>query len=203
MLELELPNVRALAPQRFSFGVNGSAVVEGLDSPTGGAGVTPAIAPRWRAEFFYNNASMNDQAIREAFFSKISGQRNFLRFHHLARPLPRGTLRGTPTLASALAFGATSCTITAQAGSTLLRGDMLGLGANGQVVMVSDDAQESGGQMVVNFVGPVRAQNLVIGTAIVWDKPKMKWISTDPDFFFPYNQNGTGSPFSVSFVEFF
>ena len=105
----------------------------------------------------------------EAFLASFRGQVNTINLWHFVRPQPRGTMRGTPTLAGAVAQGAAVLSIQAMAGDTLLAGDMVGVG--GLLLMVQDDAVADGtGLMSLSIVNRVRVAQLS-GAAVTWDKP--------------------------------
>jgi hypothetical protein len=114
----------------------------------------------------------------QAMVSRLRGRVNHLAAFDPLRIAPLGTMRGTLTLASPLAQGAFSMSVTGgagQAGATLLRGDWLQIGAGlaGQLVMVTADATANGsGVIAVSFENPIRlAAGYIAGTAVTWDRP--------------------------------
>lgn len=102
----------------------------------------------------------------QAFFARIAGGIERVRMRAFTRSLPRGTMRGTPTLAAAVERGALSLQI-AGAG-TLRAGDLFGAGD--QVFMVFQDCGAIGGVITVPLVHRAR-KPLAAGTAVVWDRP--------------------------------
>lgn len=134
----------------------------------------------------------------EALIMSLQGGINRLQMHHFGRPIPNGTLRGTPTLAGALAVGAQSMTI-ANANGTVKRGDILGL--PGQLMMVLADATPVASNMTVAFAPALRtAYNS--GTAVAWNKPTTLWIPTNSSAGpFPYAQGGLRPGISLELVE--
>lgn len=109
-------------------------------------------------------------AAREAFIASFRGQVNWVSLWHFVRARPRGTMRGTPVLVGAHAQGASALSITSgTAGSTLLAGDMLGVG--GLLCMVQSDVTLDGsGAGSVPLVNRLRAGQSN-GAAVTWDKP--------------------------------
>lgn len=136
--------------------------------------------PRWilglRAP---SNLRLQDAGVWESMLLQLRGSVNHLAAWHPARPAPRGTLRGTPTLAGAAVQGAMSISITAgagQAGRTLLPGDLLQLGSglgSSQLVAVASLVPlvaDGSGAVTVPIEPPLR-QAFGAGTGVVWDKP--------------------------------
>lgn len=107
----------------------------------------------------------------EAFFASLRGMVNTVPMHHRQRPVPLGTLRGTPTLAVAAAQFASQLTLSCATGATLLPGDMLGLA--GCLYQVRAACAESGGQIVVPLANRVRV-GASIAAAVVWDRPSIE-----------------------------
>lgn len=137
---------------------------------------------------------LTDRRQLEAFLATLRGGANRLLLWNLLTPAPRGTMRGSPTLAATAAAGATSCSITGVGGTTLLRGDRIGIG--GQRVMVVADASLNG---TVQFEPALRAA-ASSGSAVVWDKPTTTYVLKSPRTDFP--ARGDKLPgFSIELVE--
>jgi hypothetical protein len=133
-------------------------------------------APVWAASYEFDEVLEEESGALKALSMQLQGQRNQLAAWDVARPVPRGTLRGTLTLKVAHAQGATSLQIQAAAvaGKTLLAGDWLGLGSGTtqQVVMcTADGVTDSAGVITVPVMNPLR-NAFVIGAGVVWDRPK-------------------------------
>ena len=110
----------------------------------------------------------------EAFWMRLAGGVDRVRGWHFAtKGVPRGTLRGSPTLQTTVARGASSITLTTTAGATLKAGDMIGM--SGHLFMVADDCAESGGVIVVPLVNRVR-YTISAGAAAVWSRPTAEFI---------------------------
>lgn len=154
---------------------------------------------RWTAliNFEPEVETMQRPAI-EALVVSLQGGANRLVMQHLGRPVPNGTMRGTPTLQNSIAAGAVSANLTGVNG-TLKKGDLIGF--VNQVVMITADTSPSSGNMTVAFSPPVRAAYNA-GQAIVWNKPTMTWVprsaTAGP---FPYAQGGVRPPISLELVE--
>ena len=111
-------------------------------------------------------------AAREAFFDRLKGPVNLISIGHLLRTAPQGTVRGAPTLSSAVAQLGNIASIQTTAFATLRAGDHLGLGAAGQLVRVMADAQADGaGLMSIEFYP--RARTLIAAnSAVAWAYPQ-------------------------------
>lgn len=108
---------------------------------------------------------------REAFFDRLKGPLNAISIGHQRNKAPQGTLRGSPTLSAALAQLDNIANIQTTAGATLLAGDLIGLGASGQLVRVMADATANGsGVISIEFMPRARAA-VASGTAVVWNYP--------------------------------
>lgn len=198
MLTVDYPDDKHLTPDRYEFGIQGPAVIN--SSPTlQSLSITPAAGARFVSTISFSQHSQAVQAKREAFALKLRGQQKLLTTWHLHRPEPRGTLRGTPTMGATAAKGAITATIACTTGETLLAGDMLMLGT--QTVMVMADAVAVSSSMSISFECPLRAA-VNSGTAVVWDRPRITWVSTTPEVYVPY-VGGAGDRFALSFVEAF
>jgi hypothetical protein len=87
--------------------------VRSFQSPYGGATqALDLLGERWRFMCELPACTRDDAAAREAFFHRLRGAANSVSLPHFARPVPRGTARGTLTLASSAAQGASSIAIT-------------------------------------------------------------------------------------------
>ena len=147
-------------------------------SPFGGSEqVIDLLNDRWLISLSLPNRKFADAAVIEAFIASLRGMTNTVALYHWVRKVPRGTMRGAPTVAAASA-GAGSLTITTTVGATLLAGDMIGVG--GLLLQVATDAAANGaGVMVVPIVNRLRTA-VAGGTAVVWDKPTAPFRLASP-----------------------
>lgn len=138
--------------------------------PYGGSEqVVDMLNDRWMCHLTLPVELFAQAAAVEAFLHSFRGQVNTVNLWHFARSAPRGTMRGTPTIASPVAQGASSLPIQAVAGETLLAGDMVGAG--GMLFMAAADATANGaGLLTLSIVNRVRVA-LAAGAAVTWDKP--------------------------------
>lgn len=140
-------------------------------SPYSGAQqVVDLIGDRWAVDVRLSPMTLAEAAEREATLGRLRGMLGTVTLWHLLRPEPRGTMRGTPVLASAAARGAQTLAITTTASATLLAGDMIGIG--GELLMVAAPATAGGtGAMTVTLTGRLRGAHAA-AAAIVWDRPR-------------------------------
>lgn len=128
--------------------------------------------PRWMASITSNEDMDLDEASRwEAMILSLRGD-NVLAVYDIVRYNPRGTMRGTPTLTSTLAVGATSATLSSASG-TLKQGDWLQIGTGlgtSQLIKVAADAEAAAGSITFSFNNPIR-KSIAAAATIVWDRP--------------------------------
>lgn len=141
-----------------------------------GSQAAEVSSPLWEVMLTSPMMFENESGSWQALLMQLRGQTNQLALWNTGRSAPRGTMRGTMTLNTAAAIGATTLSIIAatEASKTLLAGDMIGLGSGitQQVVMVVADATANGsGVISVTTEPPLRNAHL-IAAAVTWDKPK-------------------------------
>ena len=134
--------------------------------------VTDLLNDRWYVSLSIPLRTSADGAAVEAWLNKMRGMVNTAELWHMARPIPRGTMRGSPTI-GATSQGASAFTLTTTAGATLEAGDMIGIG--GELFQVAAYAQaDGGGTMAVTVVNKLRSA-IASTTAVVWDRPKAQF----------------------------
>lgn len=107
----------------------------------------------------------------EAFFARLSGGVERLRLGHLRRPVPEGSMRGTPTLNAAVTRGAKSLVINTP--GTLAGGDLFKVGS--QLFMAAQSCAPVAGLLTVPLVQAVRLP-VAAGAAVSWDRPTVEFI---------------------------
>ena len=141
---------------------------------------------RWLVRMQIGMGGRNDLASRgvaESLIVSLRSGANVLSMYHPRKPTPLGTLAGSPTLSVAASVGANSVVVAATNGQTIKRGDLFGLGT--QRVMATADAVVSGGVATLAFEPALNAA-LGSGTPVVWNRPTIDLIPTDPDIWMPY-----------------
>lgn len=139
------------------------------------------VADRWVAGIMLPPTLRANAGAIEAFANMLVGGVNRVRLPHLGSGtsrepfVPRGTLRGTPTLRLAAVRGELSLALeNCAVGATLQAGDMVGCGA--QLLMIASDAAANGaGQMTASLVNRIRGP-LAFGTALVWNRPTATFV---------------------------
>ncbi len=112
-----------------------------------------------------------------ALLMQLRGRVNVLAAWDPARPAPKGTMRGSLTLAASASAGATSVSITGgagQAGTTVKPGDWFQIGAGlgtSQLVMCTVAATANGSGVVSLAFEPPLRTGFASATAVSWDKP--------------------------------
>jgi hypothetical protein len=168
-------------------------------SPFGGSQqVQDMLNDVWRFDVGLPVRRHADAAALEAWLNSFRGLVNHTTLHHLVRPLPLGTARGTQTLNASAAQGASSIQIAdvSPATGTYLAGDMIGVG--GLLLQVADNATASGGVVTVNLVNRLRAA-LTSGDPVTYNKPTADFRLLDggPVQYVP----GMAQAAALSFVE--
>lgn len=162
-------------------------------------------APLWLADFSVIPVYEAGAGLWKTTLLKLQGQVNQFEMWDLRRPVPLGTMRGSMTLGSAAASGATALVISGgvgQAGKTLLEGDMLQLGSGEtqQVVMVMDPATADGsGDIAVTIQPPLR-NAFSLGETVVWERPKALFRRLESESSWEYAPLVTRG-FALSFIE--
>ena len=133
--------------------------------------------PLWAVSLSPPNLARGDHGAWQALLLSLKGRANQLALWNLARPEPRGTLRGTLTLSGAHSAGDTTLAVTGgvgQAGATLKAGDYLGLGngtSSQQLLMVMADATADGTGLISVSIHAALRNDFASGASVVWNKP--------------------------------
>ncbi len=136
------------------------------------------LVDRWEASITLGVRYADDAAAIEAFLNNFRGQVNTVGLWPFYRPVPRGTMRGSPVLASAVAQFAASLPLTVAAGATLKAGDFLGV--NSQLVQVASDCAAVGTLLTVPIINRLRSA-ASSGSVVTWQKPTAQFrLLTNP-----------------------
>lgn len=137
----------------------------------------------------------------EAYCNRFRDRQDQVRIWHFKRPVPYGTMRGSPAVDGVHAQFAKTLNIRgAAAGVTLIAGDLLGV--NGLLVEVAADCvTDAFGAVAVSLTADMRTA-LTDGMAITWDKPTALFIRVSPRVA-PRFSPGEVSGFSIDFAEYF
>lgn len=169
-------------------------------SPFGGSEqAVDLLNDRWALSMTLPARTQAEAAAVEAWLASMRGMVNTVALWHFVRPVPRGTMRGSPTLNGAHSAGAASIAITGgTASGTLLAGDMLGLG--GLLLMVAADVTLNGsGAGTVTLVNRLRAAQSG-GAAITWNKPTAPFRLASSGVSISYSP-GLGEAVSLDLLE--
>lgn len=164
----------ALTPARCAIGSQGSGE-QFRGAYNGNLQVVDFVGERWVMSVTLPQARRVNAGRVEALFFQLRGGVHRVRAHHFGRPVPIGTMRGSPTLSASVSRGATALPITGgTSNGTLRAGDMLGCG--GQMFMVASDVQLNGaGAGSVPVVHRVRAAT-ASGSEVRWDRPAGEFV---------------------------
>ena len=129
---------------------------------------TDMLGDRWLASVSVPIRVHADAAALDAFLGSFRGINNTVGLWHFVRPVPRGTLRGAPVLAALAAQFASSIQVTVPAATTILAGDVVGLG--GQLLMAAANATAVGTTLTIPLVNRLRKAQSA-SAAVTWNKP--------------------------------
>lgn len=105
--------------------------VRGFTGPYGGpTEVQDLLGDRWQFRLTLPDGNHGHGAQSEALFNRLHGGADWLRLHHFARPVPRGTARGSLTLASAMAQGANTVQLSGCINANVLPGGSFEIDSN-------------------------------------------------------------------------
>ncbi|MFM1991283.1 MAG: hypothetical protein RJA99_4240 [Pseudomonadota bacterium] len=167
MATITLPNTRVYTPATADWGLETATLT--AQSPTDlSVQTVDMLASRWVCSLAFTPHQNAERAAVESLMAQMRGQGNRLSMGHPLRRVPRGTMRGTPTLTSTASALASTIAITGT--GTLLAGDMLGIG--GELVMVTADNPSLSAVPIAPFLRASKAA----GTAVVWDWPRTLFI---------------------------
>jgi hypothetical protein len=175
--------------------------IRSFASPYGGAAQSiDLLGERWRFMIELPPCLPVQSGEREAFFTKLRGGAHRVSLWHMARWQPAGTVRGSPTLASTAAQGASSIVVQTSVSATLKTGDLLGL-VGGHLVMAAEDATANGaGLLTLNLANRLRA-SVTGGTAITWYRPTADFMMMDAGGVPVAHAPGVSGPVQCEFVE--
>lgn len=193
MTVIALPT--GFCPNQFSMRL--ATVQRAHSSPFGGSEqVVDMLNDRWVTSMTLPNKLHSDAAKYEAFAAALRGMTNTVDLYHFVRQVPRGTMRGTPTVINLTLQGSSYVVINAAVGTTLLAGDLVGIG--GLLLMVAfDTGADPGGSMGITLVNRLR-RDIAAGTPVVWDRPSIPFRMTSSSAvqYIPGYAEGLGLDFS-------
>lgn len=135
--------------------------------------VRPTLGWYWRGSMRFPAATHADRAEMEALMHAW-GLGDVMSFGHPLRPVPRGTMRGSPTVSGAHSAG--SRVLKIDGTGTLEAGDLFKAG--GCLYMVAEKATLSGPTDVI--LSGSLLTDLSSGAPIEWDRPAIDWVRTSP-----------------------
>lgn len=183
---------------KLSFGRNTYDLMF-ANADTGASSTRLLGPPRWTLSFSSaSDMTLEEASAWEAFLLRLGGRQHHLEAWDVARPAPRGTLRGVLNLVSLVKEGDTSATITGgagQVGRTLLPGDRLqigtGIGTSQLVAVVEPAAADASGTLTFNFQSPART-DYSAGLSVTWDKAKAYFKANSGNVNWSYERANEG-----------
>lgn len=199
MTTYALPDKAHFIPAAGEWGLR--ANVWAAPSPLNGMNQTVALPGAvWVANLTFRPQTMAERADLEGWLLALGGQEHRVSMAHPvpSRWIPRGTMRGSPTIQSTAVQFANELVIQTTASATLLRGDFIKVG--NQVYQVSADATADGsGILTVGVTPRVRTAHSV-SAAVTWSKPTAVFMLASNESIVPYTP-GMSPAFTVQFIE--
>ena len=194
------PTAREFQPSRMSWGVSTSRT-GWVSVYTGQTQRISHLADRLRVSMDLPLVLKELAGGREAYLMAATSAGNWVRLHHMQRPQPLGTMRGTPTVSATQAANSREISITTTAGATLLAGDVFGVANQLCQCGYGGAVADGAGAMVVPLVLPLR-RAVTAGAAVTWDKPTgtFQILTLDPLFDYQAPQMQMGLTVELSEV---
>lgn len=193
------PAAAPFVPSRMTWGVLTSKTAWAAPY-TGQTQSITHLADRLRVTVDLPPCTLAQAGEREAFFMAAASDGAWLRLHHMLRPQPLGTLRGTPTAGSGNLAGVRTLTVNTTAGATLLAGDVLGYNDQLMQCAYGGAVANGSGVMSVPLVLPLR-RSIGSSSALVWSQPTATFQVLDVQPEFAYVPGGVQEGLQVSLVE--
>ena len=182
MTTYAFPTLARRVPSDWTFGQRSNCRIH--TSPLSGQVQTVELpGARWLCSLRYRNLLDPDRGLIEAFFAKLRGQANRFTIYDFTKPVPQGTMRGSPVTSGSTAAGATAFTISAgggQANTTLVVGDKLNVGGELKIVVAAVTLNGSGVGTVT--VEPPFRSTIGGGSAVAWDRPTAVFMAVNTDW---------------------
>lgn len=153
---------------RAQFGIK-KAGVQWRSNHNGWSQSIDFMADRWVVTLTMPMRQSWDAGRAESMANFLAGGVNFVDIWHFGRPVPVGTMRGSPLISSGSTRGADQIAVLGS--GTLKAGDMLGVG--NQVFQVREDVTVTEVGVWVKTVNRVRS-TINVGASVVWDRPKIR-----------------------------
>lgn len=163
-----------------------------------------AAAPLWAVGMMGVSEDRATARQIQMFLESLEGFGNQLALWNVEHPVPAGTMRGSMVLAAPAVQGAGTLQIQAagEAGKTLLKGDLVGIGSGTtqQVVRIAADATANGSGIINVSIGTPLRNAFTAGTPVVWDKPAALFRQKELSDGMEFTPDG-GQPWGLSLIE--
>lgn len=139
-------------------------------------------------------------AVRESLIMQLLSTGDYLRLplpHRMAR---RGTMAGSPVVATATAAGARTLPITTTAGATLAAGDWIGVSGNLLQCAYMGVTADGSGAMSVPLVLPTQ-KAISAGAAVSYTAPTGVWQIEDAGLQLDYSPAGIQSGLALPLLQ--
>lgn len=142
----------------------------------------------------------NTVAVRESLIMQLISTGDYLRLplpHRMAR---RGTMAGSPVVATTTAAGARTLPITTTPGATLAAGDWIGVGGNLLQCAYTGATANGSGAMSVPLVLPTQ-KAISAGAAVSYTAPTGVWQLEDEGMQLDYSPAGIQAGIAIPLLQ--
>jgi hypothetical protein len=171
------------------------SAVQSRSPITGATEVIEFPAERWGLSINLPVRFDFDGGEAEAFFSRIAGGVDRVHIWNFMRPIPLGTMRGTPTIAEAAVRGQQFLKIAAN--GSLKAGDFFQVRT--QLFQCFMDCESVAGVITVPVVHRVRS-SITVGSAVAWDRPTALFVMPGTSSSVNYG-GGVMQPITIDLLE--
>lgn len=171
--------VLASGPSTMEWGLESNTLR--FESPLSGSVQTlERPGARWRCTMNFDRLTEDDSATLQAFLVSLRGQAGRFTIYNIARPIPRGTISGTPLVNGADQLGSSLTIDGFSSGDNFKAGDFFTVvtASGNELKMVTQDITESSGSMNVKFDPPLR-QSPSDNSSIFTDYPTTTMMLTE------------------------
>ena len=166
-----------------SFGFNLSPNTMFSESPLSRSRQTKEIlGARWVVQMYWNAVNETEGILFENLKTRLSGMSGRVYMWHMKHEAPRGIGTGTPLIKTGAAINAVSIATkgwTINQTGILLEGDLIGI--NGQVVIVTADANSDGAGDATLAIKPPLHAAAEVNDAITVTKPTATFMLENDD----------------------
>lgn len=154
----------------------------------------------WVMGIEYRSMPLSEFLAVRAFWLTLRGRAHRVRVWVFDNSVPKGTMRGAPTISGQMGEGANAVTILSTSGATLNSGDFVGVVlSNGyQQLLLVGTSNTVGSTITANTTPPLR-KIANSGAIVTWSKPYLDCMVIEKPRF--HTRGNMGEGFTVGLIE--